>query len=78
MLISQEGVRLVHHRCHYPLRVKVLSCLEWGNVVVVEYRDRCEGCLDLPLYHCPRCGKELHLWWDENNKPFDGEVQVDG
>jgi hypothetical protein len=60
------GEKLVRHECGYPFRVAVLS--QVGDAVVVEYREGHLGMGVLPLYHCPRCGKPLRLWW-----PVSGE-----
>jgi hypothetical protein len=61
--------KLVHHRCGYPLRARVIDVLEWcpawrtaytPPAVVVNYRDT-KGHV---VFLCPKCGKLLQLWWE--------------
>jgi len=55
-----EG-KVIRHRCGYPLRIASLGFVGETAVVVI-YREATH--FSLPLYHCPRCGEELRLWWD--------------
>jgi hypothetical protein len=57
----ETGGKLWRHGCGYPLRATVRGRV--GDAVVVEYRDGRVGGVSLPLYHCPKCGKPLSLWW---------------
>jgi len=34
-----------------------------ADAMVMEYRQGHLGMRVLPLYHYPRCGKPLRLWW---------------
>jgi len=72
---SAQRRKRMKHACGYPLHVITsllyLPTLGTGGdrsdvVVHVQYRAlRAEGeAPSLPLYHCPRCGQELRLWWD--------------
>ena len=53
--------RRVRHGCGAPLSVEVLAILE--EAVVVSFRSAVRGASDLPVYHCPGCGRVLKLWW---------------
>jgi len=55
------GGKVVRHECGSLFRAVVLT--QVADAVVVEYRQGHEGVGVLPLYHCPRCGKPLRLWW---------------
>lgn len=68
MAVQQANGRLVHHRCGYPLLARVLGRFEWGNAVVVEYRDGRPAVDSMLLYSCPGCGGELKLWWQDRGE----------
>ena len=86
--VEQSGQRCkrMKHGCGYPFYVVASllylptlgMCSARSEVVVhVQYRAlRAEGeSPSLPLYHCPRCGEELRLWW---NAPATGwEMKAD-
>jgi hypothetical protein len=58
---SRPRKRRVRHGCGSPLLVEVLAILE--EAVVVSFRSAVRGASDLPVYHCPGCGRVLKLWW---------------
>ena len=51
--------KMVRHGCGYRLSTRVIGVLEWGDEVVVEYRDEAE----LVVSMCPGCSQPLKLWW---------------
>ncbi len=74
----QERGKMVHHRCGYPLWVRMMDQFEAvgdGSVVaaegvgdvVVEYRDPSVGNGPM-VYICPRCRSVLQLWWESGGK----------
>ena len=56
----EQGGKLVHHRCGYPLWAVVLE--RFNGVTVVNYRD--QSPLGLLVFVCPRCAGALQLWWE--------------
>ena len=60
-MADEWGGKVVRHRCGYALWTRVVGSVEWAGQIVVEYRDG--GGMGLVVYACPRCGKELKLWW---------------
>jgi len=70
--------KTIHHRCGYPLWVRVAHQFEGRGVpppawvegrgdVLVEYRDLAQGD-GLMVWMCPRCYGELSLWWDSDGR----------
>lgn len=90
MMNWQVQGKTIHHRCGYPLWVRVAHQFEGvgdGSVVsvegrgdvLVEYRDlsQADG---LVVWMCPECYGALPLWWDSGgrwvgpNEPSEGVV----
>jgi hypothetical protein len=73
------GEKVVRHECGSLFWAVVLT--QVADVVVVEYRQGHEGVGVLPLYHCPRCGKPLRLWWivsTQDERLPDGAMDEEG
>lgn len=73
-----EEVKLIHHRCGYPLYSYIGDDFSWAegfgecfgvrmpeqSAVLVSYRSAVVGLFPLQVFCCPNCGGVLKLWWD--------------